>query len=293
MAVQLGHEGLAEAHDLGVAAAARIEVGAALAAADRHAGEGVFEDLLKAEEFHDAEVHRGVEPQSALVGPQRRVELHAEAAVDLHPAVIVRPRDPEDDLPLGLAEPLQDGAFEELRVAVVDRAEAFENLGDGLVEFRFAGVSGQDCIPDSLQPSMHDDSLRGTERGKSPATRRRHPILSFNLSDCDCAGRAWPTASANLRIVTFNFHEMKIAIPVRGSAGILMPYICLLLSGAALLINGLAALGHLPRRDAAVFSLVIGGTQLVLGVTYGSCSPGVAGDGPRLLSGPPACSCSA
>ncbi len=47
-----------------------------------------------------------------------------------------------------------------------------------------------------------------------------------------------------------------------------MPYICLLLSGAALLANGLAALGQLPRRDAAVFSLVLGGTQLVLGVVH-------------------------
>lgn len=47
-----------------------------------------------------------------------------------------------------------------------------------------------------------------------------------------------------------------------------MPYVCLLLSGAALLVNGLATLGRLPRRDAAVFSLVIGGTQLVLGVVH-------------------------
>ncbi len=69
-----------------------------------------------------------------------------------------------------------------------------------------------------------------------------------------------------------------------------MAYICLLLSGAALLINGLAALDLLPRRDAAVFSLVIGSTQLVLGVTYlGVTSAGVAstGDdgGPHLLLG--------
>jgi len=47
-----------------------------------------------------------------------------------------------------------------------------------------------------------------------------------------------------------------------------MPYICLLLSGAALLVNGLATLGQLSRRDAASFSLVLGGTQLVLGVVH-------------------------
>jgi hypothetical protein len=51
-----------------------------------------------------------------------------------------------------------------------------------------------------------------------------------------------------------------------------MPYVCLLLSGAALLLNGLATLGFLPRRDAAVLSLVVGGTQLVLGVVYVSAS---------------------
>ncbi|WP_411374597.1 AmiS/UreI family transporter [Arthrobacter sp. MPF02] len=47
-----------------------------------------------------------------------------------------------------------------------------------------------------------------------------------------------------------------------------MAYLCLLLSGAALLVNGLATLGRLPRRDAAVLSLAVGGTQLVLGVVH-------------------------
>lgn len=56
-----------------------------------------------------------------------------------------------------------------------------------------------------------------------------------------------------------------------------MAYVCLLLSGAALLINGLAALEVLPRRDAAVFSLVIGCIQLALGVMYlGAASTGGA-----------------
>jgi putative amide transporter protein len=59
-----------------------------------------------------------------------------------------------------------------------------------------------------------------------------------------------------------------------------MAYICLLLSGAALLINGLAALGFLPRRDAAVLSLLIGPVQLVLGVAYLS-----SGESASLLTG--------
>ncbi len=47
-----------------------------------------------------------------------------------------------------------------------------------------------------------------------------------------------------------------------------MIYLCLLLSGAALLANGLALLGRISLRDSAVFSIVIGATQLALGVTY-------------------------
>jgi hypothetical protein len=54
--------------------------------------------------------------------------------------------------------------------------------------------------------------------------------------------------------------------------GVLMPYLCLLLSGAALLINGLAMIGHVSRRDAAVLSLAVGIVQLVLGVVV--LSPG-------------------
>jgi putative amide transporter protein len=64
-------------------------------------------------------------------------------------------------------------------------------------------------------------------------------------------------------------------------------HICLLLSGAALLINGLASLGTLPRRDAAVFSLLIGSVQLILGVTHLSVTDvgAAAGDGTQSLLG--------
>src|SRR3712207_7561815 len=48
--------------------------------ADRHAGQGVLEDLLEAQELDDSEVHRRMEPQPALVRPERRVELDAETA---------------------------------------------------------------------------------------------------------------------------------------------------------------------------------------------------------------------
>ncbi len=60
-----------------------------------------------------------------------------------------------------------------------------------------------------------------------------------------------------------------------------MAHLCLLLSGAVLLVNGLATLNRLPWRDAAVLNLVVGLIQLVLGLMSlaGGAAPllGVAG----------------
>ncbi|MFJ7289392.1 AmiS/UreI family transporter [Curtobacterium sp. NPDC098951] len=60
-----------------------------------------------------------------------------------------------------------------------------------------------------------------------------------------------------------------------------MAYICLLLSGAALLVNGLTLLGRVPGRDSGVFNVLIGGLQLLLCIAVA-----VAADGslPALLS---------
>ena len=66
-----------------------------------------------------------------------------------------------------------------------------------------------------------------------------------------------------------------MCLPDANSGDGLMPYVCLLLSGAALLVNGLATLGRLPRRDAAILSLLVGGTQLVLGVVHASTAGNV------------------
>ncbi len=55
------------------------------------------------------------------------------------------------------------------------------------------------------------------------------------------------------------FRSRPLAATVIG-----MAYICLVLSGAALLINGLTLLGRVPGRDSGVFNVLIGGVQLVL-----------------------------
>ncbi len=77
--VQFCHKALAEAHDLAVGFALGVKVAAALAAADGQAGQGVLEDLFKAQELDDALVDRGVEPQPALVGADGAVELHPDS----------------------------------------------------------------------------------------------------------------------------------------------------------------------------------------------------------------------
>src|SRR5699024_4688052 len=48
VAVQLGHERLAEPHDLTFGPTGRVEICATLPTADRHPGQGVFEYLLEA-----------------------------------------------------------------------------------------------------------------------------------------------------------------------------------------------------------------------------------------------------
>ncbi|MFJ6001340.1 AmiS/UreI family transporter [Arthrobacter sp. NPDC092385] len=56
-----------------------------------------------------------------------------------------------------------------------------------------------------------------------------------------------------------------------------MSYICLLLSGAALLINGLGLLGRVAPRDSGFFNLAIGTLQLVFALLIASAGgPGTA-----------------
>src|SRR5699024_10773399 len=82
VSIQLGHEALAEGHDFLVGLALGVKVRTALAAANGQAGEGILENLLKAEELENTEVHRGVEAQASLIGADGVVELHAVALVD-------------------------------------------------------------------------------------------------------------------------------------------------------------------------------------------------------------------
>ena len=107
MTEELCHKALAEAHDLHIGLALGVEVGAALTAADRKTGQGVLEDLLKAEEFDDTDIYGRMQTDTALIRADRGVELNAVAGVNLYLTVVVDPRNTEFDLALGLTETLE------------------------------------------------------------------------------------------------------------------------------------------------------------------------------------------
>ena len=111
MSVKLSHKALTECHNLSVGFAFRIEIAAALTAADRQACQGVLEDLLKSQEFDNAKVNRRMESQTALVGTDRTVKLHAETVVHLHLPLVVYPGNAELHDPLRNRQTLQQRFF--------------------------------------------------------------------------------------------------------------------------------------------------------------------------------------
>ena len=140
VALEFGHKALAEAHDFAIALALGIEVRAALASAHGQGGQRVLEDLLEGEKLEDSKIDRGMEAQSALVGPDGAVHLDAEAAVDLHVAVVVKPWHAEHDDALRLHHALKNAGRTEFRMFIEDGAQGFQNLLHGLMELRFGGI---------------------------------------------------------------------------------------------------------------------------------------------------------
>ena len=140
---QLGHEALAKAHDLPVALALGVEVGAALGSAHGQARKAVFEDLLKAQKFENGQIHRRMEPQSPLEGADGGVELDPVAPVDVDLPLVVHPGHPEGDHPLRLHEGLNDPPLLILRVAVDDTIQALQHLQHRLVELLLIRVPPQ------------------------------------------------------------------------------------------------------------------------------------------------------
>ncbi|GBC86867.1 hypothetical protein HRbin12_00866 [bacterium HR12] len=159
--LELGHEGLAEPHDLGVALPLRVEVGAALAPAEGQGREGVLEHLLEGQELEEPEVDGGVEAEPALVRPDRAVHLDAVPAVDLDLPAVVHPGDPEDDDALGLDDPLEDLLLAVLGVALQGELDGLRDLPHGLVELGLARVLGYDVGHQLIDVPAHALSFPG------------------------------------------------------------------------------------------------------------------------------------
>ena len=141
MSAKLSHEALAETHNLAVGLALRIKVGTALAAAHRKGGQGVLEDLLEAEELDDTNIYGGVQSDTALVRTDSGVELDTETSVYLYLAVVVNPRNAEDDLSLRLNDSVENACVDEVLSLFSNRLKGLENLSYRLNELRLAGIS--------------------------------------------------------------------------------------------------------------------------------------------------------
>ena len=160
---KFSHERLAETHNLCVGLALGIEVGSTLAAAHRKRGEAVLENLLKAKELDNAQVYRGMEAKTALVRSKTAIELHAEAAVNLHLARIINPRNTEHNNALGLYNSLKQTCLLILGIRVDDRLQRRKNLGNSLNKLRLVCVLGLYLLDDGVNVA-HGTSFIETQR---------------------------------------------------------------------------------------------------------------------------------
>ena len=69
-----------------------------------------------------------MEAQAALVGAKSRVELDAEAAVDLDFAIVIDPRDTEDKLALRFAQALNQTVVSVVWVLIEDDLEGIKDF---------------------------------------------------------------------------------------------------------------------------------------------------------------------
>ena len=83
-----------------------------------------------------------MQTQTALVGTNGGVELHAEAAVHLHIALVIHPRHTEHDLALRLNQALQQAVFLIVGIGVHRQTKRIQHLADSLMEHGLTGVAG-------------------------------------------------------------------------------------------------------------------------------------------------------
>ena len=144
---KLSHKALAEAHNLSVRLALRVEVGATLSSSHRKTCKRVLEALLKAEELHNGEVYGRMETKTALVRTDSGIKLNAEAAVYLYFTVIVDPAYTEHNSALGLYHTVNDTCLNEIRALLYNGLNCLKNFLYCLKKLRLICVSAcNSCI---------------------------------------------------------------------------------------------------------------------------------------------------
>ena len=141
MFAELCHKALAERHHFSIGFSLRIEIRAALAAADWQTRQGIFENLLKTKEFDDAQIYGRMETQASLIGTDRAVKLHAESVIYLYLSLVIHPGNTELHDSLRNRQTLQKRI---LSVSVLIRlnhnTQGLQYLFYCLMELRLSGI---------------------------------------------------------------------------------------------------------------------------------------------------------
>ena len=112
----------------------RVEVRAALSAADRQTRQCVLEHLLEREELQNVECHARMEAQAPLIGTECARHLHTKSTVNLDLALIIHPRYTECDDAVRLDHRLQNLVCLVLWMLLQQRNNGGQNLGDRILE---------------------------------------------------------------------------------------------------------------------------------------------------------------
>ena len=166
MAIQFSHEALAEAHDFIHALALGVEVGAALAATHRQAGERILEGLLERQELQHALGDRWVKPDAALVGADGVVVLHPPAALHANIVVVILPAHPERHNTIRLGDAAQDLGFVIFRFVAYEVENILRHVGDGLHQFSLTRIAPLHPCDEAIQIDMITSA-----HGRSPPVR--------------------------------------------------------------------------------------------------------------------------
>ena len=141
VAIQFGHQRLAETHHFAIAFAFRIEVAAAFTAAHWQGGQSVFEGLFKTEEFQNRQVYGGVETHTALIRADGGVELHAPGAVNLNLIAVINPNDAELDSTLRFNQTFQQIHLTIARIFLKKWPQGGHHLADCLSKFSLIWIA--------------------------------------------------------------------------------------------------------------------------------------------------------